>query len=243
MNLPPEMQAALDSVLAALKSRLRDNLYSCALYGSAVRGNIVSGVSDLNLLIVLAESTPEAHAVIAEALRGSKVEIEPFILGREGLERSQRAFAVKFHSIRRHYRVLHGADPLKDLAIDTDLHRFLCEQAVRNLRLRMVHAYVTFGHQPKRYSAYLAQAVPSVFTDLSEILRCEGQEVPNEFPERVALLERACNCDASVLRDLLKLKESPRDLSADEVADHHARAYRLLSAAVRWMESQWPLKS
>lgn len=138
----PKLEAILNDTVAALKAGLGDNLHSCCLYGSAVRGNAIDGISDLNLLIVLNTSDSAAHQAVARALEG-RPQIDPFVLGRRGFERSARAFAPKFASIRRHHRVLHGADPLTELKVDESLERFLCEQALRNLRLRLVYAFVT----------------------------------------------------------------------------------------------------
>jgi hypothetical protein len=196
-------------------------------------------VSDLNLLILLEESTPEAHAAIAEAIRGP-VRIEPFILGRALLARSLHAFAIKFLSIRRNYRVLHGADPLASLTVDETLARFLCEQAVRNLRLRSVRAFVVLGQDRVRYSKFLSRIPSAVFTDLAEALRRVGTEIPRSYEERIPLFEKVFGADASVLRELLKLRSSERTLSADDVRRIHDGLFRLLDAAVRWMEGQWP---
>ena len=237
-TLPPEAQDALDRAVAALKKALGENLHSLVLYGSAVRGNLVPKVSDLNLLILLEESTPDAHAAIAEAIRGP-VRIEPFILGRALLARSLQAFAIKFLSIRRNYRVLHGADPFADFQVDESLARFLCEQQARNLRLRCVRAFVVLGHDRARYSAYLARMSSAFFTDLAEGLRRVGTEVPRSFEERIPLFGKTFGADASILRKLLELKSSPRTLSADEVKEFHSGLFKLLDGAVRWMEAQW----
>jgi predicted nucleotidyltransferase len=237
--LPPETQAALDEAAGALKKTLGANLRSLVLYGSAVRGNLVPKVSDLNLLILLEESTGEAHAAIADAIRGP-VRIEPFILGRAPLARSIQSFAVKFFSIRRNYRVLHGADPFADLTIDEALARFLCEQAVRNLHLRCVRAFVVIGHDRPRYSTFLARTSSAFFTDLAEGLRRIGTDVPRAYEERVPLFEKTFGVDASILLRILELKSSARVLSAGEVKEFHSRLFRLLDGAVRWMEAQWP---
>lgn len=237
--LPPEVREGLDRAVATLRKTLGANLHSLALYGSAVRGNLVPRVSDLNLLILLEESTPEAHAAIAEAIRGP-VRIEPLILGRALLVRSLQAFAIKFLSIQRNYRVLHGSDPLASLSIDESVARFLCEQAARNLRLRSVRAYVVFGHDRSRYSKFLCRLAPAVFTDLAEGLRRIGTEVPRSYEERIPVFEKAFGTDASVLGELLKLKASDGTLPAGDVSSTHDRLFRLVDAAVRWMEGQWP---
>ena len=58
MALPQAQEKALAEIVEMLNLELRENFRTCLLYGSAVRGNWVSGVSDINLLIVLQESTP-----------------------------------------------------------------------------------------------------------------------------------------------------------------------------------------
>jgi len=238
-TLPAESQAALDRAVSTLAGTLGANLHSLVLYGSAVRGNLVPKVSDLNLLILLEESTPDAHSAIADAIRGP-VRIEPFILGRSLLARSLQAFAIKFLSIRRNYRVLHGSDPFGSMAVDEALARFLCEQAVRNLRLRSVRAFVVFGSDRVRYSKLLARLAPALFTGLAEALRRVGTEIPKSYEERIPLFEKVFGADASVLRDLLKLRASDGTLSAEDVRRAHDGVFRLLDAAVRWMEGQWP---
>ena len=238
--LPTEMQSALDTTLGRLKSSLGENLYSCVLYGSAVRGNVVAGVSDINLLLVLQQSTPDAHAAIAECIRG-KVEIEPFVLGKTGMARSFQSFAIKFRSIQRNYRVLHGADPFSEFKVSDDIVRFLCEQTLRNLRLRTVHAFVTTGDGGvQRYQRHLVAMTPGLFTDLGEALRCGGVEVPVDFAERVPIFEKSFSVDASVLNTLLELKSNRRALSANELKDLHAQVYTVLTQAIAWMESRWP---
>lgn len=237
--LPRETQEALDRAVDALKRSLGENLHSLVLYGSAVRGNLVPKVSDLNLLILLEESTPDAHGAIAEAIRGP-VRIEPLILGRALLARSLQAFAIKFLSIRRNYRVLHGTDPFANLQVNESLARFLCEQQARNLRLRCVRAFVVLGHDRPRYSAFLSRLSSAFFTDLAEGLRRVGIEVPRSFEERIPLFSKTFGADASILRRLVELKSSPRTLSADEVKEFHSGLFKVLDGAVRWMEAQWP---
>lgn len=87
-----KLEAYLPRVIDSLKTGLGDHLHSCCLYGSAVRGNSIEGVSDVNLLIVLTESNSTTHQAVAKALHDFP-EVDPFILGRRGFERSVRAFA------------------------------------------------------------------------------------------------------------------------------------------------------
>jgi hypothetical protein len=231
------LQDNLGQVVQLLKDGLGDNLYSCSIYGSAVRGNAIAGVSDINLLIILKESSPAAHNAIATVLdRDEKV--DPFVLGHRGLPRSMVCFANKFASIRRNYRVLYGADPFLGLPADTSQQRFVCEQALRNMRLRMVHAFVT-RHRHRRYDRYLAHCITPLFCQLSDILRLSSVDLPRSFEDRIPVIEREFQINSLVLRDLLKFKESPRKLSDGDAARWHEQLFLILDTAVVWVEAHW----
>ena len=228
----------LDRAVAAMRQALGENLCSCSLYGSAVRGNAVEGVSDLNVLIILREPTPAAHRALADVL-AAYPRIDPFILSRVGFERSARAFATKFQSIRRNYRLLHGEDVLAGLKFEPQMERFLCEQAIRNLRLRLVYAFVT-RKEKKLYVRHLAQQVTPLFVQFSEALRLSGIEVPKDFAARVAVMEREFQIDGAVLRDLLALKAKPASQSDGEAVAWHDRVFPLVDKTLRWVEARWP---
>lgn len=234
MDVPPLAQRALE----ALRRELGDDLHSCCLYGSAVRGDAREDASDINLLIVLRVSDAETHAAVARAI-GAEQRIDPFILGLPGFERSVRAFAAKFASIRRFYRVLHGADPLAAMVIPPELERFLCEQALRNLRLRVARAFIT-RQQHRRYGDFLARSVTPLFLRLSEIVRLEGGALPVKMPERVTPIATHFGIDAATLTDLLALKAHPREFDDDETLTWHRRVFAVLNTATAWIENRWP---
>ncbi|MFM8471782.1 MAG: hypothetical protein ACKODH_17770 [Limisphaerales bacterium] len=236
--MPSESSSVLDRAVAALRQALGDNLCSCCLYGSAVRGNAIEGVSDLNVLIILHESTPAAHRALTSVL-AAHPQLDPFILARRGFERSARAFATKFQSIRRNYRLLYGEDVLAGLKFEPQMERFLCEQALRNLRLRLVYAFVIRSDN-KPYARFLVQQATPLMVQLSEALRLNGLEVPKEFAARIAVIERELQVDGAVLQDLLALKAKPRRLSEEETVAWHGRVFPLVDQALRWVETRWP---
>lgn len=232
------IQETLDQAVSVLRRELGDNLYSCCVYGSAVRGNAIEGVSDINILILLNQSTVAAHQGVANAI-GGMPEIDPFILGRHGFERSLRAFATKFESIKRNYRVLAGADPLAGLKVDPALEKFLCEQALRNLRLRLIYSFVT-RQRHKGYDQFVLRNITAIFVQFSEVLRLNGLTIPAAFGDRVPIFEREFKVDAAVMRDLLALKNEPRRFSEAENVSWHERLFPAIDAVLLWIEQQWP---
>ncbi len=215
-----------------LERGLKDNLHSVVVYGSVVRGGYDPKTSDINLLIVLEVSTPEAHLVISEALPRVKGEIDPFVLSKAGIDRSFRAFATKFDSIKRHYHVLHGADPLADYLPDPALASFLTEQAIRNLRLRSVQAFIHWRRDGKRYMNYLERTIPAIITDLSEVLRCKDIEIPKDIIQRLPIIAKEFGVEEVGLRNLLDIAHKPRPISAGEIQKLHRFVFTMLDSAV-----------
>lgn len=237
--LPPDRKATLDGLLEALKKQLGRNLRAVLAYGSAVRGDFVPGRSDINLLLLLEVSTPEAHRVTGECFQG-RSEYDLFILGNQGLERSLQVFAIKFRSIKRNYCVLHGDDPLAQWQPDEKLLRFLCEQSLRNLRLRAKRSYILMLNSPVRYTQYIASVVPGLFSDLSEALRCADHELPKSREARIPLIEKELGPEAAILKRLLELRKQTKPMQAEEIHTVHAGVHRLLTRCLDWMTERWP---
>jgi hypothetical protein len=231
------LESEEDRAAGALRAALDDNLYSCCLYGSLARGNQIEGHSNINLLIVLNESTLAAHQAIAKTIGGNP-KIDPFVVARASFARTVDAFATKFASIQRNYRVLCGADPLAGVQINPQLARFHCEQEVRNLRLRLAYTFVT-RQRHKTYARFLARSVTPLFTQLGEALRLEGLAIPKLFHERIGIFEKQLGIDSTVLHELLALKTARRTLSEAEAAVWHERMISLLDGVLAWIEAHW----
>jgi predicted nucleotidyltransferase len=233
-------QPALDDTIDALRSALADNLYSIVLYGSAARGDFVPGVSDLNILIVLNESTPAAHVAIAHALR-SHANVEPFIVGRPGLLRTARAFPAKVAAIRRTARTVVGSDPLADLPRFPELERFAAEQALRNVRLRLVYNFVKRSADAAAYTRFVLNFVPAIYSACNGVLELEGVGVPRGREAQAALFASTFSVDTTVLLELAALKRKPQPLSASQLNAVHTRLFAVVMAALAWVEQRWPL--
>lgn len=234
-NLPPRARARVEPAIAALIQELGVNLYSLIAYGSAVRGGFDAAGSDVNLLVVLDESTVDAHVVIEQIVRAAKIEIEPFVVPRREFAATAKAFAAKFLSIRRNHQVLHGADIMLSLDVEPGLERFLVEQAMRNLSLRLVHAFVTRRRHGRDYWAFAYATVSGLITEVSAVLRCCGIVMPNTHVERLPLIEQHLSVDVEVLTELLAERSKPRSHTEEATLSCHARLCAIADAAVSRM--------
>lgn len=235
-----DAEVALSNILSDLQSHLGQNLHSVIAYGSIVRGDWVPSASDVNLFIVLDQSTPPAHQALS-TIYARHPRLSPMIAGREGLPRTFRCFAPKFLSMRRNYRVLHGIDCLKQLNVEPNEERFLVEQALRNLRMRCIHAFVTQSRDTRRYTQLALRFRAAATTHISSMFRLGGLEPPRQHLARLPMMERELGRDASVLADLGIVKKENRRLRNDEIATIHLRLHALLGAALKWIETRWTL--
>jgi predicted nucleotidyltransferase len=238
LSLPAQYQAAVENISNQLPATLGENLYSCVLFGSAVRGNVVAGVSDINILIVLNQSSPSAHAAIADCI-GGKICIDPFIIARKGMERSFAVFAIKFRSIKRNYNVLYGADPIKDFSVSDEKVRFLAEQALRNLRLRSVNTYIHHRHNTQRYTRFLLKTYTALFTYVGEILRLDHIEVPRDYEQRIPIISKYFNIDATALKELATIQANPSQITTRNIPAIYEHLFMFLNRIVVWMEDNW----
>jgi len=240
-TLPPSLEASLDGLTAQLIKSLGNNLYSCILYGSAIRGDFAARSSDINLLIILNESTTDAHEIIAEALAvHSNVRVDPLVLGRAGIKRNFEMAGAKFVSISRDFRILHGSDPFRGLQVDTNILKFLTEQSLRSLRMRAVRAYVLYSKERTQYVRFVNRMRTSIFSALSDIIRLtdSASDLPHDFSDRPKVIGEFLGTDASVLEDFLQVGGREK-LSPQEIRSLHLGLYNLLSHAIFWMESHW----
>ena len=220
-----------EALASKLIAELGDRMAALILYGSAVRGGFDSKVSDINLLIVLRETSPELHTKLQTALK-DEPRVQAMVVGLHDLERTMLHFGLKFLSIRRSYRVLYGQDVLASFSLDRSRHCEQAEEALRNLQLRLSRAYV-LPPQPRRYSRYVVANFASLVVNLSEALRLRDVELPVEFPARMPLLRQHFGAEVSALEELLELRKAPRELSRDEAAALHTRLLALIAKALQ----------
>lgn len=223
----------LTPTVLGLREALQANLVSCLLYGSAIRGGLIPKISDLNLLIVLKRSTPEAHELVADRLAGQSM-VDPVVVSRGQLKRLFELFPVRFRSIQRNYRVLAGEDPLATHRPRPEMVRFNCEQSLRRLQLEAVHAYLICRNQPRLFLDFLASIEVELYVVLSEMLRQDGIDPPKEFKDRFPLFVEHLNVDETVLDGLLLVKEGRLKLSREQIAKFHLRLTPFLQQVVEW---------
>jgi len=108
----------LDQSLGALAKSLGDLAglnASVVLYGSAARADWVPGRSDVNLLVLLDDTSPNALRRLTPAVTAwhTKGFAPPLIMGLDEWQRSADVFPIEIADMQAAHRVLCGADPVQ----------------------------------------------------------------------------------------------------------------------------------
>jgi predicted nucleotidyltransferase len=183
----PELDRRLDRLVQSLREAGRGNLLGVALYGGLVKGRYTPGVSDINVLVVVADAglaflLPLAP-VLTEALRESVV--VPFVATPGDLHDSAALFPVKILDIQRSHRVLWGDVHLGEIRVEPAALRMRALQELKNTELRLRLQVVERGADPDAMWRALTNSLPKLAVTLETLLRARGLDVP---PDRAGIL-------------------------------------------------------
>jgi predicted nucleotidyltransferase len=125
-NIPREYTARLEKVFGK-------NLLAVILYGSAARGEYRKGASDINLLVILENSTPRTIFEAGKAARALAVKgrIETLIMTREEFLSSADVFPLEYSDIQDCRTVLYGEEKILELSVSKANLRYQLEEKLR----------------------------------------------------------------------------------------------------------------
>ncbi|HXE56616.1 MAG TPA: hypothetical protein VNK43_01330 [Gemmatimonadales bacterium] len=182
-----EIQRVLDPFLAAADAALRDR-YSALLYGSAAWGGYVPGISDINVMLIAEEVTPETLRAMDRAFAVFRKAgfPPPLFMSRAEWRRAADAFPIEITDMQSAYKLLRGPDPLEGVRVEpADLRRAL-EREVRGVLMRLRQGYAAWADDEKSLSALAAESVKTVLLYLRSVLVLLGRDAPHD-PPRLAV--------------------------------------------------------
>src|ERR1039458_2266489 len=201
----------IDEFVERMRGASGTNLLAVILYGSAAAGDYVSDYSDVNLLCVLRETSFASIEALAPAIEwwGKKKHRAPLLMSAEEMRRSADLFSIEFLDMRRHYRVVWGADVLKTLEIPMRLHRAQVEYELREKTL-------------------LLRSLPAFGTLFRHTLIALGDAGAGSKREAAAALGGKLGIDAGVFGELLDIRERKKDRKSAKVDEVFARYLNLV---------------
>ena len=207
-SLPPTIDEVLNSLLAASRAALPDNLRSVVLFGSAAEGRL-RATSDVNLIIVLKRFDRAQVDEIREPLRlaHAAARVSAMFVLESELPVAAEAFAVKFADIHRRRRVLFGDDVFAALKPSREAQIRRLNQVLVNLVMRLRNRYALVSLREEQLALVLADAAGPLRAASSSLLDLEGQ--PAASPrEALAVAARSLGAGDELLVNLAEVRET-----------------------------------
>jgi predicted nucleotidyltransferase len=221
--LHPATHAPLSALKDGLEKAEGANLAALVVYGSAVRGGYVPGDSDIDVVVVLHDTSLPHLVAIAEPLRLARFSgrVEAMILKRQNIGRASDVFPLLYDDLRQRNAVLSGTSPFTDLEISDAHRRLRIEQELCEARIRMRRAVVDAMGSEANIVGVVARKVKQIRSPLHALLLLKGLQADDRLEPVFTAAGKAYGIDASAL---LRVASSP------EAAHTALRA--LLDAAI-----------
>jgi predicted nucleotidyltransferase len=201
------------------------NVESVILFGSAVAGDFHEGLSNVNLLCVLRDSSFQALQALTAAAKwwDKQRQPPPLCITRREIERSTDVFTIELLDMKQHHRVLFGADVLSALQIPMDLHRVQVEYELREKLLLLRQHVLVASDNDSRLWDILLHSVPSFSTLFRHVLITLGDSSQATRRNAVTALAKRLRFDDSAVLQVLDVREKKIDRKNINIKDLVAR--------------------
>ncbi len=177
------MTETWETIVASLVNDLDQSLagrYSAVLYGSAARGDWVAGVSDINLLLVLDDTSPASLRGLAQpfTIWRRSGNAPPMVLSREEWAGAADAFPIEVTDILHAYKVVKGADPVAGMRVSPADLRTLLEHELLGKLLQLRRGYVALAEERAALAQLGTASISTIVLLQRALLALLGRSVP-----------------------------------------------------------------
>jgi hypothetical protein len=214
-------QDTIDEFVRRVRQAGGPNVESVILFGSAVAGDFHEGLSNVNLMCILRDSSLKALHALSPAAKwwDGKKQTPPLCMTKQELQRSTDVFTIELLDMQQHHRVLFGDDPLKDLQIPMDLHRVQVEYELREkLILLRQHLMLADANEARLWEVVL-RSVSSLSTLFRHTLITLGDSASTSRRDAVAALAQRVGFDSGSILKVLDVREGKADRKKIDVVD------------------------
>src|SRR5438270_3855764 len=195
--------------------------------------------SDLNILCVLDRITPTELATSEPIFRWWREggNPPPLLLTGEEVRTSTDCFAMEFHDMQEHRRVLHGRDIIEDLQIDRCFYRAQVEHELRAKQIRLRQKSAEVLSDGKRLLRLLTDSISTFCVLGRHALILSGHAPRWKKPEILAALAGAMNTPLNGANEILTIRaagKSVPDSAAVQLLDQYLVE---LDALVRFVDN------
>ncbi len=227
----------IDEFVKRARETAGANIESVILFGSAVAGDFHPGLSNVNLLCVLRDSSFNALQALSPAARwwDGKKQPPPLCMTQLELQRSTDVFTIELLDMQQHHQVLFGEDVLKELHVPMDLHRVQVEYELREKLILLRQHVLLAANTDSRLWDLLLRSAPSFSTLFRHALVAMGDGKQIARRDAVSTLAERVGFDASAILQVLDVRERTADrknINVVDLATRYLAAVEKVTAAV-----------
>jgi|SRR5690349_1276691 predicted nucleotidyltransferase len=235
------MENLLNQLLEKLTKTFSERLVSVVLYGSAAAGDHHEGYSDLNVLCVLTQVTVRELEQSEPVFRWwrEKKNPSPLLLSEHEVQTSTDCFAIEFHDIKTHHRILQGKDVISNLVVDDSFYRAQVEHDLRAKVLRLRQKASSALSDKNMLRSLLADSVSTFCILFRHALLLRGVTGPSRKRDVVEQARETFGIDPLPFTKLLDLREErikPRELEPADLLDSYLKQISIVIDAVDRLE-------
>jgi len=227
----------IDEFVRRVREAAGPNVESIILFGSAVSGDFHPGLSNLNLLCVLGDSSFAALQALAPVAKwwDRQKQPPPLCMTRRELERSTDVFTIELLDMQQHHRVLFGDNVVQGLRISTRLHRVQVEYELREKLILLRQQILLAAGTDSRLWDLVLHSVPSFGTLFRHALIALGDNSQSGRREAVDALAKRIGFDLSTVHQALDVRErkaDPKKMNINDLAARYVSAVEKVTTAV-----------
>ncbi len=213
------------------------NVESIILFGSAVSGDFHPGLSNVNLLCILRDSSFAALQTLAPVAKwwDRQKQPPPLCMTRRELERSTDVFTIELLDMQRHHRVLFGENVVQGLKISTHVHRVQVEYELREKLILLRQQVLLAAGSDSRLWDLVLHSVPSFSTLFRHALIALGDNSHPGKRDAVDTLAKRVGFDLSAVHQALDVREQkadPKKININDLAARYVSAVEKVTGAV-----------
>jgi hypothetical protein len=243
LDLPEDVREVLEKYLTQLKKDWHDDLEAVLLFGSAARGDFISGRSNINFLLMVRRLPVDVLQRAGRLHRqwGKHQIVAPLMMTEEELRRSCHLFPLEYLQMQDHHVLLIGRDPFATWSIEDKHLGWQCEQELTANLLRLRQRFVEGEGRTDSIQALLILSITAVLPCLRGLLRVVGQNSKGRDSQILERLPQALQFESTVLLEMLQIKRgmsSPGTLEWPKVYERYLQNLESLCNRVQTIRQE-----
>jgi len=200
--------------------------YSAVLYGSVARAEYESGVSDVNLMLVVTQLDHPTLRKLAPAFSGwvGNEIPPPLILPRVEWQRASDVFPIEIADMKTGYRVLRGEDPVASLRVRARDLRAALEREFRGKLARLRQGFIPSESRPADLGVLAQHSIGSMVALYRALLSLAKRPVPATRVEVVAAAGALVGFDPAPLVEIVRHRAEGKWRSTPELFEGYLAA-------------------